>query len=245
MTTVAAVIQARMSSSRLPGKSVAPLAGTPLLAWVAARAARAELVDVVAVATSDDPGDDPIADIADRLGVRCVRGSLSDVLDRYRLAVEVLAPDVVVRLAADCPLVDPAIVDLGVRTLTSEHADYVSTNLAGEFPHGLDVEVARADALLTAAAEAVDPAEREHVMPFLYRQRDRFRCVAVPAPEWARHPELRLTVDQPEDLDVVQVIVARLGGGPLDVRAEDAVRVLLDDAELRARNQDVPHRTVH
>lgn len=245
---VAAVVQARMTSTRLPGKVLLPVGGDPVLAWVTGRAAMAGEVDEVVLATSTDQSDDAVAAWAEAAGVRVVRGALDDVLDRYRAAAETVPDaDVIVRLTADCPLLDPGIVDLTVRALLdgAGGADYASTSLDGRYPRGLDAEAVRREVLLTAAREFGDQPEREHVTLGIYRRPERFRCVPVTAPAWAQRPHLRVTVDEPDDYTLVTRLVDELGGpGWRDFSAAAALDLLDQRPDLVAVNAGVVHRNV-
>ena len=202
-----AVIQARMGSSRLPGKVLADLGGRPVLQLMLERLARAH-VDQLVVATSDLPGDDPVAALAGRCGVAVVRGPEADVLARFALALDRYPADDVVRLTADCPLVDPVIVDSALGLHRRCRADYTSNSLERTFPDGLDVEVVRAEALRTAAAEATRPDDREHVTPFLHHHPDRFTLASLETAEQLGHE--RWTLDTPADLERLRTIVDRL-----------------------------------
>ena len=179
MARTVAIVQARMGSRRLPGKVLALLGGSPVIWHVITRAAQGRTVDQVVVATSDQPGDDQISGWCEAEGLRCVRGPEADVLSRYALAAEASAADVVVRVTADCPLLSPAVLDLVVDARAAAGADYASNTLARGFPHGLDVECLTRAALDSAAAEALDPEEREHVTPFVYNRPDRFHLASV------------------------------------------------------------------
>ena len=208
MTTLA-IVQARMGSTRLPGKVLAELGGRPMLARVVERLRRARTLDGVVVATSRGAGDDPVARLCAELGVPVYRGSEEDVLDRYARAAEEFGADVVVRITADCPLVDPAVVDLVVERFRAADADYASNTLERTYPQGLDVEVFRREALEAAAQEAKEPWERAHVTPFLYRHPERFALASVRQERDAsRH---RWTVDTPEDLELVRELYAGVG----------------------------------
>ncbi len=199
-----------MSSTRLPGKVLEDLGGAPVLRWVLDRLGRAGEIDGVVLATSSDRSDDPVAATGAEAGVPVVRGPLTDVLDRYRLAVAEHPCDAVVRITADCPLIDPEVVDLVVATWRDSDADYVANMIAPRtFPAGLDTEVVSVEALNTAAAEATDPSDREHVTPFVRNQPARFSQVRV-----SREPAyagLRLTLDTPEDLRSLRELVAKAG----------------------------------
>ena len=202
------VIQARMGSSRLPGKVLQPIDGIPMLALMLHRVSDLR-VDRVVVATSNLERDDPIEALALGCGVAVVRGSETDVLQRYLEALDAYPSDVLVRLTADCPLTDPRIVEAVVETHLAQGADYTSNVFPRSFPKGLDVEVMRSSALRNAALFAVDPAEREHVTPYLYRHPELFRLanhdstLDAGAEHW--------TVDTLEDLDAVRTIVGVCG----------------------------------
>jgi spore coat polysaccharide biosynthesis protein SpsF len=166
-------------------------------------------VDRIVIATSDLPLDDPIADVASGLAVPCVRGSERDVLARYRDALEEHPATEVVRLTADCPLVDPVVVDTALARHTSSGSDYCSNTLVRTFPDGLDVEVLSGAALGEAYLEATDPADREHVTPFVYRRPGRFRIVQITSGD-ARLGRERWTLDTADDLERLRDICARV-----------------------------------
>lgn len=197
-----------MGSTRLPGKVLADLGGRPLLVFMLERLEPLDLE--VVVATTDHRRDDPVAEVAAKTGALVVRGPEHDVLARFALALDRFPADLVVRLTADCPLVDPALVEHAVSLLRVTGADYVSNTLVRTFPDGLDVEVVSAGALRAAAAEAIDPAEREHVTPFIYRRTPRFTLRSLRTDELLG--DERWTVDTEHDLAFVRSAVERLGG---------------------------------
>ncbi|WP_445147917.1 cytidylyltransferase domain-containing protein [Baekduia sp. Peel2402] len=203
-----AVVQARMSSTRLPGKVLADAGGEPLLALLLGRLRHARTLDAIVVATSDRPDDDAIADATAALGVPVARGPLQDVLHRFALAVGD-HPGPIVRITADCPLTDPALVDLVVTRFTQTPGARYGSNIdpPRSYPDGLDVEVFTRAALLDADARATTSAEREHVTPFL--RADPSGRVAVDSGRALG--ELHWTVDTAEDLAYVRTLVARLG----------------------------------
>lgn len=168
---VAAFIQARMSSKRLPGKVLKSIGTRSMLAHVVGRAQRAAQVDQVCVLTSVDPSDDPIEAECERLGVRCIRGALDDVLGRFETAARAVEPEIIVRLTADCPLLDPEVVDDVVQRMVADDGlAYAATRMPDyrTFPIGVDVEVFRRAGLAKAAVEATEPYQREHVTPWFY-----------------------------------------------------------------------------
>lgn len=195
-----------MSSTRLPGKVLADVAGAPMIARQVERLRRCRRLDELAVATSDQPSDDPLARAVEDLGLPVHRGSLEDVLGRFVGALDAFGPaDHVVRLTADCPLADPGVIDALIDLQLRTGADYAN-NVAPRrtFPHGLDAEIMRAEVLRQAASEAADPYEREHVTPFIYRRPERFRLESLT--ESRDDGDLRWTVDRPDDLAFVRAV---------------------------------------
>jgi len=204
---VVAVVQARMTSSRLPGKVLADIGGQPALGLLLARLRAARELDALVVATSDDVSDDPVAVAAGADGVPVIRGPLEDVLERYRRAA---TGDAIVRITGDCPLVDPQIVDYAVGVWKHGGYGYVANCLDPRtFPDGLDVEVLARDALETAAEEATDPADREHVTPFVRAHPGRFQQAALDLEP--PFPDIRITLDTAEDLALIRQLVSDLG----------------------------------
>jgi spore coat polysaccharide biosynthesis protein SpsF len=199
-----------MSSSRLPGKVLADLAGAPMILRQIERLNRARRLGTIVVATSDQASDDVLATCLEAAGVAVFRGPLDDVLARFIGAMDAFgATGTVVRLTADCPLADPVVIDETLALHAASGADYTSnTPPRRSFPKGLDVEVFEAEALRIAAGETTDPYDREHVTPFLYRRPDRFRIAGLEqAPD---EGEVRWTVDRPDDLDFVRAVYADL-----------------------------------
>ena len=194
------IIQARMTSSRLPGKVLRPILGEPMMGRQIERLRRSRNLGKLVVATSTDPTDDVIAAYCETIGAPTHRGSLQDVLGRYAGALEALGPaDHVVRLTADCPLADWRVIDDCIALHLQSGADYTSNTVDRWFPRGLDVEVFRADLLPHIARDAADPYEREHVTPFFYRHPERF--VLKQLVQGGYQGNLRWTVDTPEDFD--------------------------------------------
>lgn len=230
---VVAIVQARMSSTRLPGKVLADLAGRPALALLVTRLSRAERLDEIVVATSTDPSDDVIDEWCRSSSVRCIRGSLKDVLGRYVQAAEATQADAVVRITADCPLIDPVLVDGLVSFFAESELDYCG--LSGEFPHGLDCEVFTREALLTTDMNAIEDYDREHVTPFMKRHPGEFRTSTF-AP-LSGHAHERWTLDYPEDLNLLREIARRLLQ-PQTATTIDVLSVLDANPELRKLNSN-------
>ena len=194
-----------MGSTRLPGKVLKDIAGRPMLFYQMERLRRVKRAERIVVATTDQPADDAVERFCQKEKIACVRGSEHDVLARYHLAIERFPADVVVRITADCPLIDPAIVD---EAIAAYEPDYVSNMLETTYPYGMAVEVFSAQALREAHREAKDPAEREHVTPFIYRHPERYRLRSLTmAPNLSHH---RWTVDTPEDFELVSRLLKTL-----------------------------------
>ncbi len=270
MTSIA-IIQARMSSSRLPGKVLLDIAGKPMLQHVVERTKRAQTVDSVLVATTSDPSDDPIAAFAAALNVPCYRGSLHDVLDRYYQAAKTHHAEIIVRITADCPLIDPDVIEQTVGLLSSSfilHPSDFSCNrlpppFARSYPIGLDVEACTFAALERAWQESTETFHREHVMPFLYENTvfENNPQSAIPNSCFVLRGEssrkfkiaqlhhtpnygnLRWTVDTPEDLTFIRELFAHLKDKP-DFTWYDALQIVQQHPELAQINAAVRHKTM-
>ena len=209
MKTVA-VIQARMGSSRLPGKVLMDLCGETMLSRVIRRTVRASGVEKVVVATTTSLMDDPIEDDVKPLGVEVYRGSEDDVLDRYFHATERYSDWLICRITADCPLIDPVVIGETIRSHIESGADYTSNTLVRSFPRGLDVEVFSRENLEIAWREATKPHEREHVTPFFFQNSERFLLKNLIAER--DFSGYRWTVDVPEDFEAVRRIYEAFEG---------------------------------
>jgi len=262
---IVAIIQARMASSRLPGKVMKLLGGKPMLEWVVRRARAASLVDLVVVATTTDPSDDELAAWCAAKGIPCYRGHPYDVLDRYYKSAFAHRAAVVVRLTADCPFLDPALVDELLERFLSAlpRLDFAANRLpqpwGRSFPIGLDAEVMTEAALERAWSEAGEPHQREHVTPYFYddapvdalrfdEKAPRWREITTPrgfriALWHAPSPlgNLRWTVDTPQDLQFARAVVDLL---PNEFFSwHDLLRLLEEHPELQKINANVKHKT--
>jgi spore coat polysaccharide biosynthesis protein SpsF len=206
--TTIAILQARMTSTRLPGKVMEPLSGAPMIQRQIERISRAKRLSGLVVATSVDPSDDELEAFVSRLGVPVVRGPLDDVLGRYVQAIDASDPSVVVRLTADCPLTSPVVIDAVIDSFFSGSYDYCSNTLQPSYPDGLDVEVVRSSVLRWVASNSTDPNEREHVTLGVYRRPERFALGNFAGD--VDVSGLRWTVDTPEDLAFVRWVYSEL-----------------------------------
>ncbi|MFL6125668.1 cytidylyltransferase domain-containing protein [Actinophytocola sp.] len=235
---VNAVIQARMSSTRLPGKVLRPLGGKTVLSWVIRAAARTHNVDSVILATSDAPDDDPVAEEAARCGAEVVRGPLDDVLARYLLAAHEHPCDAVVRLTADCPLHDPALIAQVVGMwLADPTVDYASNILVRRYPRGFDTELVRVP-VLEEQDRVPTGSHREHVTSNIYPQPSVYRCAGVLSA--VDNSDLRVTLDTREDAAVLDAVVAALGEEV--PRWEDVVAFLRSNPHVAALNAEVAQK---
>jgi spore coat polysaccharide biosynthesis protein SpsF len=261
---VVALVQARMSASRLPGKVMINIGEKPMLARAVERTRRSDIVDQVVVATSLEEADDPIEAYCSQQGFDCYRGKLNDVLDRCYQAAKSYSARVVVRITADCPIIDPFLIDQTLAAFYGRGPSLIKEpELAGiqfnseivpawdfaanrlpppwkrTFPIGLDTEVCTFDALETAWHEADQPHQREHVMPFLYENVQRFRILLVNhEPDYG---DYRWTVDTPKDLELLREIYDRFGGRD-DFSWLDVLELFKVEPALAEINAGVSHK---
>jgi glutamate-1-semialdehyde 2,1-aminomutase len=227
---VVAVVQARTGSTRLPAKVLRPIGGRPALELLLERLGRASSLDEIVLAVPEGDADDALVELAERNSVRCTRGSNSDVLSRFVAATHAASADVVVRITGDCPLVDPGVVDAVVQALGAGALDYVRTS--HRFPDGFDVEAFTASALELAHERATSQHDREHVTPYLARTADLQRALVEPD---ADRSAFRVTLDEPEDLQVISAVFEHFGGTAFTYQE---VADLMDQRpELFAANQ--------
>jgi spore coat polysaccharide biosynthesis protein SpsF len=257
---IVAIIQGRMSSSRLPGKILSDIAGQPMLARVFIRTSRARTLDEVIFATTIDPSDDPAAEYCDFSGLPFTRGSLFDVLDRYYQAASQAKADVVVRITADCPVIDPDLIDDVVNTLLDNEYDFVCNRLpppwSRTYPIGLDVEACSFKILKKAWEKAKEPQHREHTMPYFYegvKLHNESRTLQTGISPRGFNVALlhnttdfgdyRWTVDTLEDLEFMRQIYKRFNGRD-DFTWREVLDVVHDEPELMEINAGVEHKTL-
>lgn len=242
MKTVA-IIQARIGSTRLPGKVLRDLGGTTVLGRVVDRARKFRLVDEVMVATSDRSADESIVNECRRIDVPWFRGSEEDVLGRFAGAALAADASVCVRLTADCPLLDPGVSDTIISLFHEADggADYASNKIPQSFPRGLDTEVFSIYALERAAREARRKYERVHVTPYIYRHPEMFSLISVTSD--VDRADWRWTIDTSEDLDFVREIYRRLEGSD-DFSWQDVIGILENDPSLMWINSRVQQKEI-
>ena len=234
------IVQARMTSTRLPGKVLLPLAGESMLTCLIERLRRVQRADGIVIATTTNATDDPIAALCDKLVVPCHRGSEHDVLSRYAEAARLHGADVVVRITSDCPLIDPALIDQVIAVYVEGDSDYVSNMLPPTWPYGMAVEVLSAAALQQAHTEATQPAEREHVTPFIYWHPERYRLRNLASPVDLSHH--RWTVDTPDDYELVRRLFETLHPINPEFTQADIMTLLDAHPDWMSLNQHVQQK---
>lgn len=264
---IVAIIQGRMSSSRLPGKILADIAGQPMLTRVFTRTSRAQTLDEVIFATTTDASDDPAAEYCDFSGIPYTRGSLFDVLDRYYQTALQAKADVVVRITADCPVIDPDLIDDVVKTVVSDQSsvnsgrfDFAANRLpppwGRTYPIGLDTEVCTFAALERAWKKAKKPQHREHVMPYFYEgvkliTDNRSLSTGISPRGFnialLHHTtdfgDYRWTVDTSEDLEFMREVYSRFNGRD-DFTWKEILDLVHNEPKLMEINAGVQHKTL-
>jgi spore coat polysaccharide biosynthesis protein SpsF len=233
-----------MGSARFPGKVLEPLADAAVIDWVVQRVRRARSVNEVLVATSSETDDDALVEHCRSQGYATARGALNDVLDRVHSAAVEAAADHVVRITADCPLIDAGVIDEVVATHLGEHLDFTATQFPAPqkrtYPVGLDVEVATFSALHEAWSRATSQHQREHVMPYLYEEKGRFDIRVVESGLDAG--DVRWTIDTPQDLAAVAALVQAAGAG-FETPWLNLLKVWRASPDIRAINAGIVQRS--
>jgi spore coat polysaccharide biosynthesis protein SpsF len=238
---VVAIIQARMGSTRLPGKVLKDLGGETVLSRVVKRTSRAELVDEVVVATTVQSANEAIVNECERLSVACFRGDEADVLDRYYQAAQKFSAGAIVRITSDCPLIDAELIDATIRAFVDKKADYATNALVVTFPRGLDVEVFTVETLARAWAAAHEAYQRTHVTPYIYENGELFKIVSLSAER--DYSKYRWTLDTVEDLEAIREVYKHFADD--DRMAWREVLLLMEThPELAELNSHVRQKTL-
>jgi spore coat polysaccharide biosynthesis protein SpsF len=235
-----------MTSERLPGKVLADILGKPMLMRVIQRLGGSSLIKITVVATSLQSADDPVEQLCFEQGIPCFRGHPTDLLERYYRAAVAYQLEVIVRITADCPLIDPGVVDLTIQRFlaATPPIDFAANRLPWDrtYPIGLDTEVCTFDALQRAWQGAEKAYQREHVMPYMYENEDRFRVLHVRSEK--DFGGLRWAVDTPEDLEFVRKVYEKFGDLN-DFSWLDVVAFLDAHPEIAEINANVAHKSVY
>lgn len=239
---IGAIIQARMGSTRLAQKVMVDILGKPMLEQIVDRISFSTYVDTIAIVTTRNPKDNPIATWAQSKGIHFFRGEEDDVLDRYYQIALQLAAEVIVRICSDNPLIDPLVMDKVIQYYLNhgKNVDYVSNYLIRSYPLGLDVEVFSARALERAWQEAKEPYQREHVTPYIYEHPEKFRLANVKNDEDLSY--MRWTVDEEKDLEFVRAVYKRLYKGGKIFLMRDVLNLLEKEPQLMEINKGVKQK---
>jgi len=237
---VAGIIQARMTSARLPGKVLREVLGKPLIEYELERLRAVQEIGELIVATTVNGSDDAVVALYERLGVKAYRGSESDVLSRFHEAASLAGADVVVRFTADCPLIDPSFASSVIADFLNDGAlDYMGTDYES-VPRGMDTEVFTFQALGRAYKEGLSKPDREHVTWYIHKNPDKFRVSRRGLPE--KLGAYRLTVDTPEDFSLIEEIITSLYPADKNFTLGDIISLLDSNPELRAINGDIKQK---
>jgi|TARA_B110000879_G_scaffold209393_1_gene297015 spore coat polysaccharide biosynthesis protein SpsF len=207
---VVATIEARMTSSRLPGKVLLPVLGEPILMHLVRRLKAVPSIDAIVVATTINSSDDPIVEFAKEADVLCFRGSEDDVLARVIGAGELAHAEVLVEITGDCPIIDPDLVEQTIRMFLNHSVQYASNSVVRSYPDGMDTQVINFESLKSSALMTNDPLDREHVSRFIWKNPDIFSCVQLIAPPSLHWPGLGLTLDEESDYLLLMKIIEAL-----------------------------------
>jgi spore coat polysaccharide biosynthesis protein SpsF len=244
MPKIIDIVEARMTSSRLPGKVMLECQGKPMLGHMIERLKRSQELDGIVVATTTNSDDDVLEDLAGKLGVGCFRGSEDDVLDRVLQAAHEFNADIIVETPGDCPCLDWTILDDVVRAYHRRGHDYVSNNLKPSYPGGMDVQVFSTAVLEDVARRTSDPVDHEHVSLYIYRHPEIYKSSNVEAPADQYDPGIKFLLDTLADFDFIRAAYDALYPTKPDFTCHDIITLMRRRPDLRAINADVQRTKV-
>ncbi len=233
-----------MTSSRLPGKVLMPLAGKPAMERLVERLKRSRYLDEIVVATTINKADDPIAELAEKIGVKCFRGSEEDVLKRVLDAAKSVNADIIVEITGDCPLVDPVLVDRGVEDFFSGDYDYSANNHPFSYPDGFDIQVFPISVLAEVDKLTDDPVDRVHVSCYIYNHPEKFKLHNWQAEKENHRPDMRLTLDEKADYELLNIIFEKFIPAKENFSASDIIKFLKENPALLEINKKVRTKDV-
>lgn len=239
---IVATIEARMTSSRLPGKPLLTAAGAPMLEHLVRRLKAVPSIDAIVLATTVNAADAPLVELASRLGISVFRGDEHDVMQRVIDAAASADADVVVEITGDCPIIDPEVVEQTIRMFKAHHADYVSNAHVRSYPDGMDTQVFTLDTLKRSAQMTDDPLDHEHVTLHIRNHPEVFTHVHLVAPPEIHWPELGLTLDERSDYELLKKIIEHFDAHKPLFSCLDAVRFLRQFPEFAEINKDVARK---
>jgi len=239
---IVATIEARMTSSRLPGKPLLTAAGAPMLEHLVRRLKAVPSIDAIVLATTVNAADAPLVELASRLGIFVFRGDEHDVMQRVIDAAASAHADVVVEITGDCPIIDPEVVEQTIRMFKANHADYVSNAHVRSYPDGMDTQVFTLDTLKRSAQMTDDPLDHEHVTLHIRNHPELFTHLHLVAPPEMHWPELGLTLDERSDYELLKKIIEHFDAHTPLFSCLDAVRLLRQFPEFAEINKDVARK---
>lgn len=242
---IVATIEARMTSSRLPGKVLLPIAGIPALEMMIERLKRSKYLDAICIATTTNVADDSINELAEKLSVGCFRGSESDVLKRVLSAARYMNANVIVEMTGDCPFADPTLVDRGVKEFFSREVDYASNVIRPTFANGFDVQVFPTNILEEVDELTNDPIDRTHVSYYIYTHPEKYRIYNWEAGPDEFGPELRMTLDEQVDYTALCAVADALIHSNPYFTAVDVTKFLRSHPEVVSINNSVNQKEAH
>ncbi len=230
------IIQARTGSTRLPKKVIMEIGSMPMIVYMHKRVSLSSMADEVLIATTDSPSDDELVKVLEENSIPFFRGSEEDVLDRYYQAAKSKGYDAIVRLTGDCPLIDPELIDKIINRYKEENDEkaYVSNILTETFPDGMDIDMFSFDALKDAWNNANLKSQREHIRPYL-KGNEKFKQIEIVSDKYLGN--IRITVDEPEDLKLIRKIVDKFNG-EMNYTLADIIDLLNNDSDLLSINKN-------
>jgi len=241
---IVSTIEARMTSTRLPGKILKPILGRPVLELLIERLQLVALIDEIVVATTTNSTDDPIVNLCNRLDIKYFRGSEEDVLIRVLNAAKSAAADIIVEITGDCPLIDPAIIEECLKSFLDGNFDYVSNTIERSYPDGLDVQVFPVSVLEEVNSLTKDSIDHEHVSLYIYKHPERYKLNNLKATGDLFWPELGITLDTQEDYELISIIFEELYPKDPHFSASDIVKLLHDKPELLEINRHIKRKEI-
>lgn len=239
---IVASIEARMTSTRLPGKVLLPANGKPMLAHLVNRLRQVQSLDEIVLATTVNATDDCLSDFARKTGIACYRGSEDDVMARVIGAVDSVGGEIVVEITGDCPVIDPLIIEQHIRMFLNNDCDYITNAHIETYPGGMDTQVFYLDTLKRSASLTDDPLDHEHVTLHIRNNPEQFRIMHLIAPPDLHWPDLHLTLDEPKDYEIIKRIIEHFGDAHPFFTCADIIKLLKDKHEWLEINKDVKRK---
>lgn len=239
---IAAIIEARMTSTRLPGKHMLPAAGQPMIAHLINRLKRVPSLDVIVMATTQRSTDDPLVALSEELGISFFRGSEEDVMRRVLGAAEFAQSDIIVGITGDCPLIDPDLIEQAIRMFINNKFDYLNNAEISSYPEGMNVQVYRTESLRKAIALTDDPLDHEHVTLYIRKHPGMFIPVYIMAPPNLHWPELQLSLDENADYELLKMIIEHFAPENPNFTCEDIIRLVRKNPNWLDINRNVKRK---